>query len=186
MSDPPSLIPITDERAKAIQEAFKALQSVGGFLREVLDTVPEDLVGYLGGEELSKQIGSRMRGFLSKVSGWVSRNIFGNELDYTRYPVSAAQPENAGEALGDKWVERAEWADGIAEGIKKRGETPPGLDGAGQSPVTASDMVQDLEHNVVSGVAGFLKEIVLRVFAHVYVEVIEASERDEQSREKPR
>jgi hypothetical protein len=125
-----------------------------------------------------------MRGFLSKVSGWVSRNIFGNEPDFTRYPVSAAQPENAAEALADKSVERAELVDDIAEAIEKRGETPPGLYGAERdhSAVTASHMGQELEHNVVSGVASFLRNIVLRVIAHV----IEAPERDEQSREKSR
>lgn len=47
-----ALIPITDEQAKAIQEALKALQGVGGFLREMLGTVPEDLVGYFGGDWL--------------------------------------------------------------------------------------------------------------------------------------
>lgn len=52
MSDPGSLIPISDEQAKAIQEALKALQGVGGFLREVIGTVPEDLVGYFGGDWL--------------------------------------------------------------------------------------------------------------------------------------
>jgi Abortive infection alpha len=52
MSDTGSLIPISDEQAKAVQEALKALQGVGGFLREVLGTVPEDLVGYFGGDWL--------------------------------------------------------------------------------------------------------------------------------------
>jgi len=59
MSDTGGLIPLGDEQAKAVreaakatQEALKALQKVGGFLREVLGTVPEDLVGYLGGDWL--------------------------------------------------------------------------------------------------------------------------------------
>jgi hypothetical protein len=53
------LIPITDEQAKAIQEAAKlgkeglgVLKSVGGYLREILGSVPEDLVGLLGGDWL--------------------------------------------------------------------------------------------------------------------------------------
>jgi hypothetical protein len=37
---------------KAIQEALKTLQGVGGFLKETLGTVPQDLVGYLGGDWL--------------------------------------------------------------------------------------------------------------------------------------
>jgi hypothetical protein len=52
MSDLGSLIPISDEQAKAAQEiamatneALKALQGFGGFLKETLGTVPQDLVG---------------------------------------------------------------------------------------------------------------------------------------------
>jgi hypothetical protein len=52
MSDPGNLIPISDEQAKAAQEAFKTLRGLGGFLKETLGTVPEDLVGYLGGDWL--------------------------------------------------------------------------------------------------------------------------------------
>jgi hypothetical protein len=59
MSDPGNLIPISEEQSKAIQEAskaaqeaFKTLQGIGGFLRKTLGTVPEDLVGYLGGDWL--------------------------------------------------------------------------------------------------------------------------------------
>jgi hypothetical protein len=52
MSDPGNLIPISDEQAKAIQEALKTLQGFGGFLKDTLGTVPEDLVGYLGGDWL--------------------------------------------------------------------------------------------------------------------------------------
>jgi hypothetical protein len=56
MSDQGSLIPITDEQAKAIQEAFKAaqeaikaLEGAGGFLRETFGTAPADIVALLGG-----------------------------------------------------------------------------------------------------------------------------------------
>jgi hypothetical protein len=53
MTDPAgSLVPITDEQAKLGQEAIKALRGVGGFLREIFGTVPEDLVGYFGGDWL--------------------------------------------------------------------------------------------------------------------------------------
>jgi len=50
MVDPTSLIPISDDQAKAIQEALKTLQGFGGFLRETFGTVPQDLVGLLGGD----------------------------------------------------------------------------------------------------------------------------------------
>jgi hypothetical protein len=50
MSNGP-LIP-GDEQARAIQEALKTLRAAGGALREILGTVPEDIVGYLGGDWL--------------------------------------------------------------------------------------------------------------------------------------
>jgi Abortive infection alpha len=52
MSDPRSIIPISDEQAKALQEALKTLQGIGGFLKETFGTVPEDLAGLLGGDWL--------------------------------------------------------------------------------------------------------------------------------------
>jgi hypothetical protein len=33
------IVPITDEQAKAIQEALKALQGLGGFVKETFGTV---------------------------------------------------------------------------------------------------------------------------------------------------
>jgi hypothetical protein len=39
MSDGGNLIPISDEQAKAAQEALKTLQGLGGFLKEILGTV---------------------------------------------------------------------------------------------------------------------------------------------------
>lgn len=47
-----SVIPISDEQAKAVREAIAALRDVGGFLKEVLGTIPEDLVGIFGGDWL--------------------------------------------------------------------------------------------------------------------------------------
>jgi hypothetical protein len=52
MSDPGSLIPIGDEQSKALQEALKLLQGLGGFLKKTFGTVPEDLVGRFGGDWL--------------------------------------------------------------------------------------------------------------------------------------
>jgi abortive infection alpha-like protein len=52
MTDPTSLIPISDEQAKLGQKALEVLQGLGGFLREIFGTVPEDLVGYFGGDLL--------------------------------------------------------------------------------------------------------------------------------------
>src|SRR3954469_19735767 len=52
MSNSNILIPVSDEQAKAIQEALKTLQGFGGFLRETFGTVPKDVVGLLGGDWL--------------------------------------------------------------------------------------------------------------------------------------
>jgi hypothetical protein len=52
MADSGGVIPISDEQAKAIQEALKTLQGLGGFLRETFGTVPEDIVALLGGNWL--------------------------------------------------------------------------------------------------------------------------------------
>jgi abortive infection alpha-like protein len=52
VSDSGSLIPISDEQAKAAQEALKTLEGLGGYLKETLGTVPQDLVGLLGGDWL--------------------------------------------------------------------------------------------------------------------------------------
>jgi hypothetical protein len=46
------LVPISDEQAKAIQEALRTLRGVGAFLEKALGGVPEDLVGLLGGDWL--------------------------------------------------------------------------------------------------------------------------------------
>src|SRR5262245_53950280 len=48
----PALIPTTDEQAKLGQKALEVLQGLGGFLRDIFGTVPEDLIGYFGGDLL--------------------------------------------------------------------------------------------------------------------------------------
>jgi hypothetical protein len=52
MSGSNSIIPITDEQAKLGTKALETLQGVAGFLREIFGTVPEDLIGILGGDWL--------------------------------------------------------------------------------------------------------------------------------------
>ncbi len=47
-----SLIPVTDEQAKAIQEALKALQGLGGYMKDTFGTMPQDIVALLGGDYL--------------------------------------------------------------------------------------------------------------------------------------
>jgi len=68
MSDAGSLISVSDEQSKAIQEALKTLQGVGGFLREILGTVPQDLVGYLGGDWLKVRRAENLARIMPRIS----------------------------------------------------------------------------------------------------------------------
>ena len=67
MSDTGSLIPISDEQAKAIQEALKTLQGLGGFLEKTFGTVPQDLVGLLGGDWLKVRRAENIARILEKA-----------------------------------------------------------------------------------------------------------------------
>jgi hypothetical protein len=68
MSDPGSLVPITDEQAKLGQEVLKTLQGVGGFLKKILGTVPEDLVGLLGGDWLKLRRAENLRRIVERTN----------------------------------------------------------------------------------------------------------------------
>jgi Abortive infection alpha len=74
MMDPNSLIPISEEQAKAIQEASKALQEAlrivqgsASFLREMFGTVPEDVVALLGGNWLKVRRAAQLVRMLDKA-----------------------------------------------------------------------------------------------------------------------
>jgi hypothetical protein len=67
MTDQNSLIPITDEQAKAIQEALKTLRGLGSFLERTFGTVPQDLVGLLGGDWLKVRRAENLARILDKT-----------------------------------------------------------------------------------------------------------------------
>jgi len=74
MSDPGSLIPISDEQSKAIQETAKAFQAavdvlkgVGGFLQETAGTVPQDVVALLGGDWLKVRRAENLARMIEKA-----------------------------------------------------------------------------------------------------------------------
>jgi len=67
MSNSNTVIPISDEQAKAIQEALKTLQGFGGFLRETFGTVPQDVVGLLGGDWLKVRRAENLARILAKA-----------------------------------------------------------------------------------------------------------------------
>jgi hypothetical protein len=107
MSDPGSLIPITDEQAKAVQEALKTLQGIGGFLKQTFGTVPEDLVGLLGGDWLKAR---RMENF-ARIAGKARERLKTRHVDAPEPPrlsillpliVAAADEED--DDLQDMWA----------------------------------------------------------------------------------
>ena len=44
------LIPISDEQAKLLREALEIVKGLGAYVGETLGTLPQDLVGILGGD----------------------------------------------------------------------------------------------------------------------------------------
>jgi hypothetical protein len=67
VSNSNTLIPISDEQAKAIQEALKFLQGLGGFLKETFGTVPQDVVGLLAGDWLKVRRAENLARILVKT-----------------------------------------------------------------------------------------------------------------------
>jgi hypothetical protein len=74
MSDDISVLPITDEQAKLGQEIVKALCGVGSFFKEALGSVPQDIIGYLGGDWLrirrAENIAEMMMRARKKLESW--------------------------------------------------------------------------------------------------------------------
>jgi hypothetical protein len=108
MSDPgSSLIPITDEQAKALQEALKTLQGIGGFLKQTFGTVPEDLVGLLGGDWLKAR---RLENF-ARIAQKAQERLKARHVDAPEPPrlsillplINAAADEEDDE-LQDMWA----------------------------------------------------------------------------------
>lgn len=61
------IIPISDEQAKLATKALEVLEDFGGFLREMLGTVPEDVVGLLGGDWLKVRRATNFAEMLAKA-----------------------------------------------------------------------------------------------------------------------
>jgi hypothetical protein len=67
MTESTSIIPVSDEQAKAIQEALKTLRGLGSFLEKTFGTVPQDLVGLLGGDWLKVRRAENLARILEKA-----------------------------------------------------------------------------------------------------------------------
>ena len=69
MSDANALIPIGGEQAKLGQEALKVLRGLGSFLTKSLGSVPEDIVGYLGGDWLRVRRAENIAEMMQRAKG---------------------------------------------------------------------------------------------------------------------
>jgi hypothetical protein len=101
------LTPFGEEQAKAIQEALKTLRGIGGFLKQTFGTVPEDMIGLLGGDWLKAR---RMENF-ARIAEKAQRRLKLRNVTSTtppRLPVllplinAAADEEN--DELQDLWA----------------------------------------------------------------------------------
>jgi hypothetical protein len=106
MSDTGNLIPISDEQAKAVQEALKTLQGVGGYLREILGTVPEDVVALLGGNLLKVKRAENLIRTLAKAHEKLKRDGIKAEPASLSLglPILIAAADESREELQDLWA----------------------------------------------------------------------------------
>jgi hypothetical protein len=83
-----SLIPISDEQAKLGQEALKALQGLGGFMKETFGTMPQDVVALLGGDYLKVRRAENLFRMIEKAK----KRLEDNHVTHPDAPPSLAIP----------------------------------------------------------------------------------------------
>jgi Abortive infection alpha len=101
------LVPISDEQAKAIQEALKTLQGLGGFLKDTLGTVPSDIVGLLGGDYLKVRRAENLSRVFEKAKERLEQS--GNKKAVAPslsllLPIVAAAADEDRDELQDIWA----------------------------------------------------------------------------------
>lgn len=106
MSDPGSMIPISDEQAKAIQEALKTARGAGSYFAEVLGTVPHDIVGLLGGDWLRVKRAENAARIVQKASERLrARNATPEPASLSiGLPILKAAADESREELQDLWA----------------------------------------------------------------------------------
>ena len=82
------IIPVSDEQAKAIQEALKTLQGLGGYMKQTFGTVPQDIVGLLGGDYLKVRRAEN----LFRMIGKAKKKLEDARIDKPDAPPSLAIP----------------------------------------------------------------------------------------------
>ena len=111
---PDDLIPITDEQAKAIQEASKLgvevvglLEGFGGFLKEVFGGVPKNLVGVLGGDWLEYRRLTNLAILKAKFNGHLHRLGIKDTMPprlTLALPILQAAADESQDELQDLWA----------------------------------------------------------------------------------
>jgi hypothetical protein len=104
---PNDLIPVSDEQAKLLMEALKTLQGFGEFLREILGTVPEDLVALCGGDWLKVRRLENLAGLLHKLKEHLrARGVTHTEPANLKIalPIFEAAANEGREELQDMWA----------------------------------------------------------------------------------
>lgn len=104
MSDSP--IPISDEQAKLGQEALKTLQGIGGFLKDTFGTLPQDVVGLLGGDYLKVKRAENLYRMFEKAKKRLEDNHV-QEPDASpslAIPIMLAAADESRDELQDIWA----------------------------------------------------------------------------------
>lgn len=107
MADEISVIPITDEQAKLGQEIVGALRGVGSFFKEALGSVPQDIIGYLGGDWLrirrAENIAEMMNKAKKKLESWGIEDIEPASLTVA-IPILHGAADESREEIQDLWA----------------------------------------------------------------------------------
>jgi hypothetical protein len=100
-----SLIPISDDQAKLLQEFIKAVRGLGGWFADILGDTPKDLVGYLIGDRVKVKRVERLAVHWQMASERLRARGIDPEppsLKYATPILEAAADEENGE-LQDLW-----------------------------------------------------------------------------------
>jgi len=102
-----SLVPISDEQAKLGQEALKVLQGIGSLVGKALESVPEDVVGYLGGDWLrirrAENIAKMMKRAKERLEAWGVKDAEPASLTIA-LPILRGAADESREEIQDLWA----------------------------------------------------------------------------------
>lgn len=107
MADDISVIPISDEQAKLGQEIVGALRGVGSFFKEALGSVPQDIIGYLGGDWLrirrAENIVEMMNKAKKRLESWGIEDSEPASLTVA-IPILQSAADESREEIQDIWA----------------------------------------------------------------------------------